>query len=140
MATDTKKRSEEETSSAPEAKTDVAVVVEGEIKQKGLTPKTQGPQDPLFSPLSLADQQFIHANDLEGWNTLKENFRKVKDDAVDKATEMDLEKRQEELKQLEVKTYEEVKAKPEFLCVVDGCGEAKAPGQQYHCAVHSKGK
>lgn len=118
---------------------DTSSVVEAEIKRKGLTPKTDASEISQFTPLSLDDQKLLHSTYPDGWKGVNETLRKHKEEARDRQTKIEQEKHEEELKQLKVKRYDEPKPKPEFLCVVNGCGEEKAPGQGYHCAVHSKG-
>jgi hypothetical protein len=118
---------------------DVHDVAEAEMKRKGLKTMDQLNDMSAFVPISFEDQQYLHANDTVEWKKLRETIRDRKRAASDKARELDLAKQEEELKLLKVKRYTEAKAKPDFLCVVSGCGEEKAPGQGFHCASHSKG-
>ena len=122
-----------------ESKSDVEVLAEAELKRKGLKTIDQLNDYSVFTPISLEDQKAIHANNPDGWKSINEGIRDRKNESLEKARQIDLEKQEQELKLLGVKRYDEDKAKPDFLCVVKGCGEEKAPGQGYHCASHSKG-
>ena len=112
---------------------------EGEIKLKGLKTMDQLNDTSVFSPISVDDQRTMHATDPAAWKKINEDLRESKAAARDQLRDLDLAKQEEELKLLKVKRFDETKAKPDFLCVVSGCGEEKAPGQGYHCASHSKG-
>lgn len=121
-------------------KNDVQELAEAELKRKGLKTVDQLNDYTVFAPISIDDQKAIHAGDPDGWKRVNDDIRKRKSEATDKARDIELKKHEEELKLLGVKRYDESKGdKPEFLCVVKGCGEEKAPGQGYHCASHSRG-
>ena len=128
-----------QTKEKEETKSDIEVTAEAELKRKGLKTIDQLNDYTTFSPISLDDQKSIHASDPDAWKKINDGIRERKAEALEKARKIDLEKQEQELKLLGVKRYDEDKAKPEFLCVVKGCGEEKAPGQGYHCASHSKG-
>lgn len=124
--------------STPE-KTEVEAQAEAELKRKGLRTVDQLTDYTTFGPLSIEDQKSIHANDPDSWKKINDDIRNRKQEASDRAREIDLKKQEEELKLLGVKRYLEDKQKPEHLCVVKGCGEDKATGQGFHCMSHSKG-
>lgn len=121
------------------SKSDVEVLAEAEMKRKGLKPVDELVDHSVFNPISIEDQKAIHSSNPDAWKELHNKVRDHKKESIEKARQIDLEKQEQELKLLGVKRYDESKAKPEFLCVVNGCGEEKAPGQGYHCASHSKG-
>lgn len=122
-----------------EPKQDIKALAEAEVKREGLHPIDQLQDTTVFIPLSIDDQKKIHADTPDVWKKLHDDIRAHKKEALEKARVIDQQKHEEKLKILGVKRYDEAKEKPEFLCVVNGCGEEKAPGQGYHCAAHSKG-
>lgn len=123
---------------ATETAPDPKLTVESYLKLKGYSPKPEAGTVPLGATLSIQDQHLIRTNNPEKWGELHEEIQKHQDEAIAKAADLDEKMREEELKLLKVKRYDEPKVKPAFLCVVPGCGEPKALGQNNHCQVHCK--
>jgi hypothetical protein len=89
----------------------------------------------VFVPLTVEEQKTIYATDPEGWKKIQEDLHAKKHDALEKSRESEDNRHAEDLKRLRVKLWDESKPKPDYLCVVKGCGEEKATGQNV-CVKH----